>query len=154
MNLPFNTLQPRQNGRHFADDTFKSIFLSENLWISLNISLKFLPKVWINNIPALVQIMVCCDLFVIFLTHKQLETHGCVLSTVPTDALVLKAPGYQYPQCWLNIHCIGPVSYRNITGIGNNTNKLTFIGSVPLWARGPQHLGWGAELTHTATGEW
>ena len=24
------------------------------------------------------------------LTHKQLETHGCVLSTVATDALVLK----------------------------------------------------------------
>ena len=24
------------------------------------------------------------------LTHKQLETHGCVISTVATDALVLK----------------------------------------------------------------
>ena len=24
------------------------------------------------------------------LTHKQLETHGCVLSTMATDALVLK----------------------------------------------------------------
>ena len=24
------------------------------------------------------------------LTHKQLETHGCILSTVATDALVLK----------------------------------------------------------------
>ena len=24
----------------------------------------------------------------------------------------------------------------------------------PLWARGPQRLGWGAELTHTTTGEW
>ena len=23
-----------------------------------------------------------------------------------------KAPGHQYPQCWLNIHCIGPVSYK------------------------------------------
>ena len=26
--------------------------------------------------------------------------------------------------------------------------------NIPLWARGPQRLGWGAELTHTATGEW
>ena len=26
--------------------------------------------------------------------------------------------------------------------------------SFPLWARGPQRLGWGTELTHTATGEW
>ena len=25
---------------------------------------------------------------------------------------------------------------------------------APLWARGPQRLGWGAELTHTATREW
>ena len=23
-----------------------------------------------------------------------------------------KAPGHQYPQCWLNIHCIGLVPYR------------------------------------------
>ena len=53
----FNTLRPRQNGRHFADDIFKWIFFSENVWISLKISLKFVPKVLINNIPALVQIM-------------------------------------------------------------------------------------------------
>ena len=47
----------RQKGRHFADDIFKCIFLNENLWILLKISLKFIPKVWIHNIPALVQIM-------------------------------------------------------------------------------------------------
>ena len=53
----FNTLRPRQNGRHFADDTFKRIFMNENVRISTNISLKFAPKGLINNIPALVQIM-------------------------------------------------------------------------------------------------
>ena len=53
----FNTLRPRQNGRHFTDDTFKPIFLNENIHISIKISLKFVPKVPINNIPALVQIM-------------------------------------------------------------------------------------------------
>ena len=52
-----NTLRPRQNGRHFPDDIFKGIFLNENEWISLKISLKFVPKVRINNITALVQIM-------------------------------------------------------------------------------------------------
>ena len=52
-----NTLRPRQNGRHFADDTFKHIFLNENVRISLKISLKFVPKGPINNIPALVQIV-------------------------------------------------------------------------------------------------
>ena len=52
-----NTLKPRQNGRHFADNIFKCIFLNENVWIMVKISLKFVPKGAINNIPALVQIM-------------------------------------------------------------------------------------------------
>ena len=52
-----NTLRPRQNGRHFADDIFKCIFLNENIWIPVKISLKFAPQGPINNIPALVQIM-------------------------------------------------------------------------------------------------
>ena len=32
-----NTLRPRNNGRHFADDIFKCIFLNENVWIPINI---------------------------------------------------------------------------------------------------------------------
>ena len=52
-----NTLRPRQNGRHFADDMFKCIFLNGNVRISIKISLKFLPKDPINSIPSLVQIM-------------------------------------------------------------------------------------------------
>ena len=52
-----NTLRPRHNGCHFADDILKCIFLNENAQISLKISLKFVPKVRINNIPGLVQIM-------------------------------------------------------------------------------------------------
>ena len=53
----FNSLRPRQNRRHFADDIFKCIFLNENVDISIKISLKFVPKGPINKIPALVQIM-------------------------------------------------------------------------------------------------
>ena len=55
--LTFNTMRPRQNGRHFSDDIFKCVFLNEKLWIAIRISLKFVPKDPINNIPALVQIM-------------------------------------------------------------------------------------------------
>ena len=55
--LSLNTLRPRQNGCRFTDNVFKCIFLNENVWISLKISLKFVPKVPINNIPALVQIL-------------------------------------------------------------------------------------------------
>ena len=53
----FNTLRPIQNGCHFPDDIFKCIFINENVWIYIKISLKCVPKVRINNIPALVQIM-------------------------------------------------------------------------------------------------
>ena len=56
-NHNINTLRPRQNDRHFPDDIFKRIFLNENVWISIKISPKFVPKGPINNIPALVQIM-------------------------------------------------------------------------------------------------
>ena len=54
---PINTLRPRQNGRHFPDDISKCIFLNETVWISIEISRKFLSKVPINGIPTLVQIM-------------------------------------------------------------------------------------------------
>ena len=57
LNIKFNTLRPRQNGRHFPDDIFKWIFLNENVWISISISLKFVPRDPINNIPTLVQVM-------------------------------------------------------------------------------------------------
>ena len=57
--MNINTLRPRKNGRHFADDIFKRIFLNENVCILLKISLKFISKGPINNIPAMVQIMAC-----------------------------------------------------------------------------------------------
>ena len=52
-----NTFRPGQNGRHIADDTFKCIFLNENVWSPIKISLKFVPKGPINDIPVLVQIL-------------------------------------------------------------------------------------------------
>ena len=55
--FPIKALRQRQNGHHFADNIFKCISSNDNAWISLTISLKFVSKVGINNIPALVQIM-------------------------------------------------------------------------------------------------
>ena len=46
-------IEAETNGRYFADD----IFVDENVWIPIKISLKFVPKGRVNNIPALVQIM-------------------------------------------------------------------------------------------------
>ena len=52
-----NTLKTRRNRHYFADDIFTYISLNENVWISLKIWLKFVPKGPINNNPALVWIM-------------------------------------------------------------------------------------------------
>ena len=59
-NAFINTLRLRQNGRHFTDNIFKCISLNENIWILIYISLNFVPKGQINNIPSLVQIMAWC----------------------------------------------------------------------------------------------
>ena len=55
-----NILRPIQNDSHFPDDIFKCIFLNENVWISIRISLKFVSKIPIDNKAELVQIMVWC----------------------------------------------------------------------------------------------
>ena len=50
-------MEAEPNGRRIAADIFKCIFLNENVWIPIKILLKFVPKVPIDNIPAMVQVM-------------------------------------------------------------------------------------------------
>ena len=45
----FSTLKPRKIGRLFADDILKLLFFDENVWILIEISLKFVAKVPINT---------------------------------------------------------------------------------------------------------
>ena len=47
-NRRINTLRPRQNGRHFADDTFKRIILNNTFRISIRFLLKIVPRAPIN----------------------------------------------------------------------------------------------------------
>ena len=69
---------------------FKCIFLNENVWIALKISLEFVPKFQINNIPALVQIMawrrpgdkpLSEPMMVSLLTHISVTRPQCVKKT-------------------------------------------------------------------------
>ena len=105
---PLNTLRPRQSGRHFADYIFKCIFLNENGRISIAISLKFVPKGPINNIPALDQIMAWRrpgdkplyePMIVSFLTHicatrpqwvNISDNHTCMCLPLACQALTCK----------------------------------------------------------------
>ena len=41
----------------FQTTFFKWIFLNKNVWISINMSLEFVPRGPINNVPTLVQVM-------------------------------------------------------------------------------------------------
>ena len=54
LNFDPDSSLPGQDGRHFADDIFKCIFLNENVWILVTISLKCVPKGPIDNNPALI----------------------------------------------------------------------------------------------------
>ena len=110
----FNTLSPRQNGSHFADDIFKCFFLNENVWIPNKISQKFVPKGPINNIPALVQIMA-------WRRPGDKPLSEPMMVSLPMHICVTQ------PQ-WVNtsIHCV--------------SMKFTFVSDVDeyMWA----HLSW------------
>ena len=53
-----NSSPPGQNDRHFADEIFNCIFMNENFYISIQISLKFVSKCPVDNKSTLVQVLV------------------------------------------------------------------------------------------------
>ena len=101
----FNTLRPRQNGRLFEDDTFKRIFLDENIRMSIKISLKFVRKGLINNIPALVLIMAWRRPGDKPLSEPMLVrslTHICV--TRPQWVKLINTASIEINNLWLLLH--------------------------------------------------
>ena len=78
-----NTFRPKQNDRHFPNNILKWIFLNESLWISIKISLTFVPISPIY-IPALVQIMVWCRP-----GNKPLS-----------EPMMVSLLTHHWPQCW------------------------------------------------------
>ena len=131
-----NTLRPRQNGRHFPDDIFKWISLIENVWISIEISLNFVPMGPINNIPALVQIMawrrpgdkpLSEPMMVKSLTHinvtrpQWVNTNVSVVKTI-VDWLILRHG------CGYRIHTFeGDVIIHTCPNINGSLSKLSFM---------------------------
>ena len=96
-----NTLRSRQNGFHFADYTFKRIILKEKVRILIKISLKFVSKSPIDNIPALFQMMawhwpgnkpLSEAMMVSLLTHICVAWPQWVNSLRPCDAYMCLQP--------------------------------------------------------------
>ena len=50
----FNSSPPGQNGHHFIANNCICNLKNEKLYILIKVSLKFVPKGWIDNKPALV----------------------------------------------------------------------------------------------------
>ena len=53
----FNSSPPERNGRHFADDIFRCIFVNEKFCLLIQIPLKFVPKGQIDYKSVLVRVM-------------------------------------------------------------------------------------------------
>ena len=113
-----NTLTPIRYEQHFADDIFKCIFWNENVWISIKISLKFVLKGPINNIPALVQIMACRrpgDKPLSEPRMVRLSTHICVTrpqwvngNDVPINTMSVTLCDWKTDErSVISIHCLG-----------------------------------------------
>ena len=87
-------------------DIFKYIFLNANVWTSLKIPLKFIPKVRINNIPALDQIMAwrrpgdkpLCEPMM-----GNSLTHICVTRPQWVNTLWNQYGNYWWPVVWFSI---------------------------------------------------
>ena len=106
----FNTLRSRQNGRRFPDNIFKCIFLNENVLILIKVSLKFVPKGPITDIPSFVQIMAwrrSGDKPLFEPMMVSLLTHICITRPQwvnPYDAIKSQYIGPNFIRCYLLIN--------------------------------------------------
>ena len=132
-NAFFQPLRPRQNGRRFPDDIFTWIFVNENIWILIKISLKFVPKGLINYIASLVQIMAWrrpSDKPLSEPMMVNLLTHTCV--TRPqwvkkeTNHLYIQVLLFQQCSLWPKPLCISVPQLLDVWG-GNDMdlNEIT-----------------------------
>ena len=152
--LVISTLRPRWNEPHFADDTFKRIFFNENVWISIKISLKFVPKGPINNIPALVQIMAWRRSGDKPLSEPMLDslpTHICV--TQKRHFLWGNLQGNLGPKTTIKRYCwkFRQQKCRPFCLGLNELKKRPCMGTTRAWSHRtntPEHPVWNAPLAY------
>ena len=134
-----NTLRPRQSGHYFTDGIYKCIVLNKNAWISLKVSLKFVHKVRIDNIPALVQIMawrwpgdkpLSEPIMVSLLTHICVTRPQWVKHRINSIPSSLPTPSHEVLWTWRNL----PVSWKGVIWTDNfaGTHFANGVSSV-IW---------------------
>ena len=95
-----------QNVRHFPDDIFERILVNEKLWISITVSPEFLTQCQVDNVPALVRIMVWRRQATSHYLNQwwcSLLTHTCICVTRPQWVFLHS----QYHGCWCPGHARG-----------------------------------------------
>ena len=127
----FNSLRPKWNRCHFTNDIFKCNFLNEKVLIFIKISLKFISKGSINNIPTLVQIsepMVVSLLLHLCIYRPQwvnwilfkiisLAIRKCYYGPNARQAAIFSFPEMLIANCFSikyassGRHCVGSTSY-------------------------------------------
>ena len=122
-----NSLRPRRN-ENFANDIFKHIFFNENVWISIKISLKFVPKGPINNIPALIQIMA-------WRRSVDKPLSEPMMVTLPTHICVT------LPQCVNSLGDVAVFSYILFSNTCNDWYLEHFLWNCPQLNANELHWG-------------
>ena len=138
-----NTLKPRQNGRHFAEDIFKCIFLNENVWIPIQISLKFVPQGPINNIPALVQVMA-------WRRPGDKPLSGPMMVRLPTNICVTRPQGVNSPWSCDDTCRHGTCPWLVQVMVGTNQGPFYKHGLtlIPAWISNHMPCKVGDEITY------
>ena len=87
--------------------------------------------------------------FIIYiLSHKRQEIHGVRSQHCGYRCPSVKAPGYQYPKCWLNVNCIGLISCRNVTHFLNIIRKWFIYSTIHFEKKEKIEL---SKIKHTYT---
>ena len=153
---PINSSTPWQSGRHFADDIFRCIFLNEKFCILIKISLKFVSKVPIDNISALVKIIrrraiiwtnadpIHCRIYAA-LEGSELSVHvyTVLLSLFHFHILIISRPrenGRHFADIFKCIYSLkndGMNSYSNFTTFVHNVSidNISALVQIMAWRR-------------------
>ena len=121
----------RQNGRLFADNIFKCIYLNENFWILKRISLKHISYGLIDNMAALVQIIPLSNMAIC--TQNMQRTWGAIASATIVPRSYSSHHRFSMrgdlKHCW---HTVCHISHNPLLrGILREGRKLTSIS--PVW---------------------
>ena len=128
-----NTLILRQNGH------FKCTFLNQNVWIWIEISLKFVPKGPINNVPTLVQIMA-------WWRQGDKPLSESVMAWLPSHICTIRL---QWVNNSISLNVVSPLQWRHNehNGVLNHQPHRLFNVRIKENIRAPRHWPLCGEFT-------